>query len=406
MVGSVKAIPAQVVGLDLLRLAAALVVTIYHLTYLEWANPHAHGTYEAELFRAYVSWTPYVDTGWVGVQIFFVISGFVIAYTANGRSPSAFLRGRILRLVPGIWICATMSVAALLAAGVPVLETIRLYAFSLILFPVGPWVASSYWTLPLEIVFYAVIFLVLSRDRFDRVEGVVLALGGMSLAAWAGVLVATFSPGPVGDAVITVVAARLAKLILLQHGCFFAIGAMIWIIRERGGSVSRYAAIAAFIVAGLIQIDMEAYNASAWAGVPMSAFPAIAAFIGSLAFIAASLHWNEAVHRQLGSRAAAVRTLGLMTYPVYLLHQPFGILASLWQLKAGVDPALALTASILLVMVLAWLVAVGLEPVTRSWMKPWLDVIDRRLVNQWTWASRTTRRLPAESDPVAVVLRS
>jgi peptidoglycan/LPS O-acetylase OafA/YrhL len=52
---------------------------------------------------------PRFHFGWVGVEIFFVISGFVIAFTAEGASSRAFLRSRVLRLVPGPWICATIA---------------------------------------------------------------------------------------------------------------------------------------------------------------------------------------------------------------------------------------------------------------------------------------------------------
>lgn len=390
--------PTQVVGLDLLRLAAALLVTVYHLTYLQWADPDQRGTAAAAPFLAYVGWTPYVDTGWVGVQIFFVISGFVIAYTANGRSPSAFVRSRILRLVPGIWICATLSLFALLLAGMPLGETVQRYLLSLIVFPTGPWVAGSYWTLPIEILFYALIFLVLCRNRFDRLERVVLVLGGLSLALWTAVLLAP--SGAVGEVVTRLAIHRLPKQLLLQHGCFFAVGVLIWILRERGASSRRLIALALFIGACLVQIGNEARHAAAWASVPMSATPALLAFIVALACIAASLRWNATAHALLGRRATAVRALGLMTYPVYLLHLPIGVPLSAWQLAAGVPPALALLVSVLVVAAFSWVVAMRIEPLARAWLKPRLDLLDQRITPQWPWTGRPTRPLVDTAGPV------
>jgi exopolysaccharide production protein ExoZ len=52
--------------------------------------------------------------GWVGVEVFFVISGFVITNSARGASPIEFLKGRVLRLYPAAWICATLSLFALI----------------------------------------------------------------------------------------------------------------------------------------------------------------------------------------------------------------------------------------------------------------------------------------------------
>ncbi|MBB3911836.1 acyltransferase family protein [Sphingomonas desiccabilis] len=383
--------PSQVVGLDLLRLAAALLVTVYHLTYLEWANPHQHGTAAAAPFLAYVSWTPWVDTGWVGVQIFFVISGFVIAYTANGRSPSAFVRSRILRLLPGIWICASLSLIPLLLTGTPLGETLKLYLLSLVIFPAGPWVAGSYWTLPVEIAFYSLMFLVLCRNRFDRLERVVLMLGGISLALWVAVL--AVPDGRAGDVVTRLATHRVPKQLLLQHGCFFALGAMIWIVRQKGLTAQRLAALALFAGAGMVQIANEAHHAGEWAGVPMRAAPAELAFLLALAFIVLSLRWNATAHRRLGRRVATIRAMGLMTYPVYLLHQPVGIALSAWQLRAGVPPVLALLLSLAVVVALSWLVAMRIEPRLREWMKPRLEAVDRRIPPRWEWAGRPTRPL-------------
>ena len=399
MTARASATPGQVVGLDLLRLAAALLVTVYHLTYLEWADPHQRGSAAAAPFLAYVGWTPWVDTGWVGVQIFFVISGFVIAYTANGRSPSAFVRSRVLRLLPGIWICATLSLVPLLLAGSPLTETIQRYLLSLVIFPTGPWVASSYWTLPVEVAFYALMFLVLCRDRFDRLERVVLVLGGMSTALWIAML--AFPAGEAGDLVTRLATHRLPKQFLLQHGCFFAVGSMIWILREKGPSRVRILALALFAGAGMVQIASEAHQAGAWASLPMSALPAEAAYLLALLFVAASLRWNVAAHHWLGPRAAVVRAMGLMTYPLYLLHQPIGIPLSAWQLRAGVPPTLALLVSVAVIAFFSWVVAMHIEPLVRAWLAPKLQALDRRLPAQWSWAGRPTRPLSGTADGVA-----
>ena len=47
----------------------------------------------------YPSAAPFTWFGWVGVEIFFVISGFVIANSATQSSPGAFRLGRVLRLM-------------------------------------------------------------------------------------------------------------------------------------------------------------------------------------------------------------------------------------------------------------------------------------------------------------------
>lgn len=62
------------------------------------------------------------DFGWVaqmggaGVDVFFVISGFVMAYTSDGTSARAFLARRIVRIVPIYWLC-TLALVAVAASG-------------------------------------------------------------------------------------------------------------------------------------------------------------------------------------------------------------------------------------------------------------------------------------------------
>jgi peptidoglycan/LPS O-acetylase OafA/YrhL len=144
-------------GIDLIRFAAALMVSFFHIGFSCWASPTSGGA--AMLRDAYalpeladVTWF-----GWVGVEIFFVISGFVIASSAEGATPLSFIRSRVLRLYPAVWICATATALLLLAVGL--LSSPKRYLASMLLVPTGPWIDGQYWTLGVEIVFYGSVFL-------------------------------------------------------------------------------------------------------------------------------------------------------------------------------------------------------------------------------------------------------
>src|SRR6185312_3999042 len=88
----------QLVGLDLIRFSAAFMVMAFHLT---GKTPLA----------ATAAW------GWVGVEVFFVLSGFVIAYTAADATSGRFLRNRIVRLMPSVWLCGTITAVFFLFHG-------------------------------------------------------------------------------------------------------------------------------------------------------------------------------------------------------------------------------------------------------------------------------------------------
>ena len=55
--------------------------------------------------------------GWVGVEVFFVISGFVIANSASKTSPIEFLISRALRLYPAVWVCSTATFVYCFSSG-------------------------------------------------------------------------------------------------------------------------------------------------------------------------------------------------------------------------------------------------------------------------------------------------
>src|SRR3954465_3556967 len=81
---------------------------------------------------------PFTWFGWVGVEIFFVISGFVIANSASRSSPTHFLLGRARTLYPAVWVCATATLLVLLLfGGEPASEFIMPYLHAMLLVPEG-----------------------------------------------------------------------------------------------------------------------------------------------------------------------------------------------------------------------------------------------------------------------------
>ena len=165
-------------GVDAMRFLAALMVAVFHFS---WKNSGASGI------------APF---GWVGVQIFFLISGFVIANSATNTSPIQFVKARLLRLYPAAWVCALLALGFLLVGGHSDYSTWVKFAKSFFLLDVrGPWLGTAYWTLPVELSFYAGIFLLLSQGLFARIETVAVWLALASFvylcalsAYWAGFL--------------------------------------------------------------------------------------------------------------------------------------------------------------------------------------------------------------------------
>src|SRR5882762_2012270 len=94
---------SRVEALDLLRLAAVLAVVLYHFGF--WGPAHQ---------TAIPSMASFAKYGFLGVPVFFIISGFVIAYSAEGRTATGFAIARFSRIYPTFVFCMTLTFLALL----------------------------------------------------------------------------------------------------------------------------------------------------------------------------------------------------------------------------------------------------------------------------------------------------
>src|SRR5436190_10531242 len=97
--------------LDLLRFIAACAVMLFHYTF---RGPR-DGFWQASF--------PFLDQisryGYLGVQVFFILSGFVILLTAYEKNAMGFAMARFVRLFPAYWICVTLTTAVVVIAGGP-----------------------------------------------------------------------------------------------------------------------------------------------------------------------------------------------------------------------------------------------------------------------------------------------
>ncbi len=137
--------------LQILRAFAAISVVLFHGTNMIYER--LGYTFCANIFSA----------GFSGVDIFFVLSGFIILYTAinKGFSKTEFLKRRFARIYPIYWIVTILLIFSYVAA--PSIEQAHRGNFlkilnSLLLWPQSEkdYVLSVAWTLSYEIIFYLV----------------------------------------------------------------------------------------------------------------------------------------------------------------------------------------------------------------------------------------------------------
>jgi exopolysaccharide production protein ExoZ len=144
--------------LQILRFVAALMVVYVHAAQLAVKATGSYGLFPPELPLA----------GQAGVDIFFVISGVIIAKTAVGLSWQEFAWKRFRRIIPFYLIICTFALLIVARSGTAItwrdlLATFFLWpatdAMTLPLLPVA-------WTLCYEALFYAAAALVLADRRW------------------------------------------------------------------------------------------------------------------------------------------------------------------------------------------------------------------------------------------------
>src|SRR3546814_6453076 len=137
-----------VVGLDILRLVAALLVVSYHFLFFSWVEPAGYGgirdAVNADI--AFPQALPFAWWGWVGVELFFVFSGFVITMSASGKSAADFASGRVARLYPALLFFSSCALVISRSAGLlsPDKALVR-WLRAVTRFPKGPWIAGVIW---------------------------------------------------------------------------------------------------------------------------------------------------------------------------------------------------------------------------------------------------------------------
>ncbi|MFD9355057.1 acyltransferase family protein [Streptomyces sp. NPDC060031] len=155
----------RLVVLDGVRILAALSVLLYHYLVLAsaWGGPTAAIFPVASRFAAY---------GWLGVEIFFLVSGFVICMSAWGRSVGDFAVSRVSRLFPAYWAAVAFTSAVLFAwpevRGVKGLTDV-VVNLSMLQSGIGvPHIDDGYWTLFAELKFYVLFAIVVMRGTTYR----------------------------------------------------------------------------------------------------------------------------------------------------------------------------------------------------------------------------------------------
>lgn len=288
--------------LDGLRLMAALAVVAYH--YLALPETVAGAQLEsvgAEVVR-------YSKYGAFGVDLFFVISGFVVLLSGLGRTGGQFVASRISRLFPAYWfaVLVTAAVMALMAPqATPTIQQV-LANLTMVHSAFGvPDVDPVYWTLWVELHFYALVWILL-LFRPSPTTILVFAVGWPIVGSLARITDSDF----------------IATSLIAPHAPMFAAGMVIFCIHRFGHSVIAWLALA-FVsaFAAVTSVPDLAGSIARNTGTSISPTVETALALGCIALVAVV---TLTPFNRINGRWLVVA--GAITYPLYLLHENVGII--------------------------------------------------------------------------------
>jgi peptidoglycan/LPS O-acetylase OafA/YrhL len=315
-------------GIDVLRGVAALSVTMFHFSW-------SYGNVRDGTFTPSFSFV----LGRYGVDLFFMISGFVIFMTLE-RSHRLldFAVSRFARLYPAFWTALLLAIVALSLDGrpTPSFGTIVANVTMVPGFFGEPLIDQPYWTLAYEILFYflAAGFFFLS----GRSDPEIACVGWLLIS----VLMMGYVPS-------------LMKMMAAPCSYLFVTGIMVYRVLDNRSNYTSYAVlVTAIFISTRIPFSPNEHISGLLCGALTSAF-AMVLWLGGQ--VRVPRHCRLLVY------------FGEISYVLYLIHDQFGFTMLHAATALGLPPDLSIITVLLLVLGTAGAINAIVERPAQRWIK-------------------------------------
>jgi peptidoglycan/LPS O-acetylase OafA/YrhL len=289
----------RLLEIDFMRFSAAIAVVLYHYT----SQKLVVDSVRVPVFPILEPITRY---GYLGVDLFFMISGFVILLSSINRTPFEFVVSRVSRLYPGYWAAIFFTVAVVAIFDQSGNE-LSLFKLLMNLTMVNDYfdikdIDGVYWTLHVELKFYFLIFALIIFRQIKYVE--------KWLFFWVSIVIIHFLSG---------FPTFLGWFIHPSYSSYFIAGATFYLILEKGISKCRLLLIAASYILSLAnaleRIEGFIHAEVLWFDQLITVIAITCFFIlfGAISF-----------GKTKFLRKNYFIPLGALTYPLYLIHNVAG----------------------------------------------------------------------------------
>lgn len=290
-----------IANLDIVRFLASLWVVMTHYGFIgpSWGKS---GFQPPEGIFA-----QFLKMGYLGVPIFFVLSGFVIAHVSANIHPVKFAVNRVLRLMPGFWICLTLSFLILTYLGTPdqlsVSQLIANYTLAPQVFGFE-FIDGVYWTLFYEFIFYGFATVLIAFGVFQKRMLLICSI-------W---LVISFANNLYIEHVI------FERVFISYFAGAFVGGMTLWHGWKNGWNISHCLILLASVLSlalGVQKLDTQDFLPN-FQGT-MGYLPALAFSVFTIGVVYLAL-----ILPQIKRFSGMALLLGGISYPLYLFHQEVG----------------------------------------------------------------------------------
>ena len=345
--------------LDLFRFIAALAVVLYHYLFRGYSA-------DSKSILDFSEIGGFFKYGYLGVDLFFIISGFVILLSIEHKSLVKFIISRISRLYPIYWICVLLTFFVIVLFGSPrYTADIKQLSYNLTMFHNYldiKNIDSVYWTLFIEMKFYIFIvgfYLILNKIKQIKLDYLIYFWTLLSI------LYICFN-----DLYI----ARIARyFFILDWSSYFIAGIVFYQVFKNGLKLKNWILLSTCLCISIYhaipRVDLleSKYDTSF--------SPYIISIIIILFYIIMLLFSTHKLNR---INSPKLIKLGMLTYPLYLIHQNIGYII-FNKLASTMNKYILLTGTIIVMITISYFLSKSYEPRFSLYLKTKLGQLTKKL---------------------------
>jgi exopolysaccharide production protein ExoZ len=266
----------------------------------------------------------YFTVGGVGVDLFFIISGYIMCNAVDGKDVKflKFMKSRVTRIIPLYWILTSMALVIFLIFPDKINSSggdTSIFSSYLLIPTDAKYLVNNGWTLSYEFLFYFIFSLCLGVRSLHRY---LIPVGIIGILCFLGVIFESNN--------------YLVNFITNQYLIEFSFGILVFYLRKKYALALNSIYGVVLITTSVLVISYVNYNpyanAFGYANIIHKGIPALLFFIGMLLMEPIFKKYNSNIFNSL------LKKIGDSSYALYLFH-PFSlVIFSMLLTRIGLAP--------------------------------------------------------------------